>query len=194
MFYLSRRWVLDCCYVFKVLFDRLTPLVGLNTWIYWIPRQHTLSIILTAQANTSLKTWYQPISIKIVYRDVHHFWYRCGIFLLFSYHLLYGIVVVYTDLSGKEPLWQVAVVRSGSLGGVMASTLAQNARDEGFIVTLGAIFPILSHPWHWCHDQDPTKLCAVWLLNLPCVCMCKVIACMYVILSIKRLTIPGRRV
>ena len=35
------------------------------------------------------------------------------------------------------------------------------------------------------------NLCTVWLLNLPCVCICKGIACMYVIVSIKRLTVPG---
>ena len=33
--------------------------------------------------------------------------------------------------------------------------------------------------------------CALWLINLPCVCICKDTACMYVIVSIKRLTIPG---
>ena len=40
-------------------------------------------------------------------------------------------VVVYSDLSGKEPHRQVGVGRvmtSGSLGGVMVSTLARNAR------------------------------------------------------------------
>ena len=38
------------------------------------------------------------------------------------------------------------VVTSGSLGGVIVSTLAQNARDEGLIPILGAIFPIFITP------------------------------------------------
>ena len=37
------------------------------------------------------------------------------------------------------------------------------------------------------------KLCAVWLLNLPCVCKMAII-CVYVIVSIKKLTIPGGQV
>ena len=32
------------------------------------------------------------------------------------------------------------------------------------------------------------KLCTEWLVNLPCVCVCKSIACMYVNVSINRLT------
>ena len=54
-------------------------------------------------------------------------------------------VIVCTDLSGKEPHRQVGVGRvgtSGSLGGIIVSTLSQNARDLGSIPTLGAIFPI----------------------------------------------------
>ena len=54
-------------------------------------------------------------------------------------------VLVCTDLSGKEPHRQVGmgrVMTSGSLGGVMLSTLAQNARDIGSMSTLGTIFPI----------------------------------------------------
>ena len=46
-----------------------------------------------------------------------------------------GIVVVLTDLWGKEPHKQVGVGRvmaSGSLGGVMVSTLTWNARDVRF--------------------------------------------------------------
>ena len=37
------------------------------------------------------------------------------------------------------------------------------------------------------------KLHDVWLLNLLCLCICMAIACMYAIVSIKRLTIPGGR-
>ena len=48
-----------------------------------------------------------------------------------------------------EPYRQVGmgrVVTSGSLVGVMVSTLAWNARDVGYIPTLDAIFPILITP------------------------------------------------
>ena len=38
------------------------------------------------------------------------------------------------------------------------------------------------------------KLAAAWLLNVPCECVCEVTACMYEIVSIKRLTIPVGRV
>ena len=63
------------------------------------------------------------------------------------YYTIY-IVVVCTDLSGKEPHRQVGVgrvVASRSLSSVMVSTLAQNARDLGSISTLGAIFPMFTH-------------------------------------------------
>ena len=52
-----------------------------------------------------------------------------------------------TDLSGKESHTQVGVdmvVTSGSLGGVMVSILAWNARDVDSILSLGAIFPIFT--------------------------------------------------
>ena len=46
------------------------------------------------------------------------------------------------------------------------------------------------------HDQDLVQV--VWFFNLPCLCMCvytyilcMITACIYVIVSIKRLTIPG---
>ena len=54
--------------------------------------------------------------------------------------------VVCIDLLGKEQHKQVCVDRvatSRSLGGLMASTPAWNARDVGSIPALGAIFPIL---------------------------------------------------
>ena len=38
------------------------------------------------------------------------------------------------------------VVKSGSLGGIMDSTLSRNARDVGIIPTLGTIFPIFITP------------------------------------------------
>ena len=56
-------------------------------------------------------------------------------------------VVGCTDPSGKELHRQVGmgiVVTSGSLHGVMVSTLTQSARDVGSIPTLGTIFS--SHP------------------------------------------------
>ena len=58
-------------------------------------------------------------------------------------------VVVYTDLLGKKLHRQVdvgTVVTSGSLGGIMVSTLAQNASDVGSIPLLGTIFPIFITP------------------------------------------------
>ena len=57
--------------------------------------------------------------------------------------------VVCTDLSGKELYRQVGngrVMTLGSLGDVMVSTLAQNARDMGSIAALGAIFAIIITP------------------------------------------------
>ena len=77
------------------------------------------------------------------------------------------------------------------------STLICNARDVGSIPALGTVFSIFH--FHLTHDTGAMnrilyKLCTVWLLNLPYVCICKVIACMYVIVSIKRLTSPEGRV
>ena len=56
-------------------------------------------------------------------------------------------VVGCTDLSGKELHRQVGMgkmVTSVSLGGIMVSTLAWNARDVGSI--LGTVFPIFITP------------------------------------------------
>ena len=39
-----------------------------------------------------------------------------------------------------------SLVTSVNLGGVMVSTLARNARDEGSIVAIGALFPISITP------------------------------------------------
>ena len=38
------------------------------------------------------------------------------------------------------------VVTSGNLGGVMVSRLARNERDVGWILALGAIFPMFIRP------------------------------------------------
>ena len=43
---------------------------------------------------------------------------------------------VSTDLSGKEMHTEVSMVTSGSLGGVMLSTLTQNARDVSTVFKL----------------------------------------------------------
>ena len=54
-------------------------------------------------------------------------------------------VVVCTDLSGKQPHRQISAgskVASGSLGCVMVSLLARNARDVGSIPALGIVFHI----------------------------------------------------
>ena len=58
-------------------------------------------------------------------------------------------VVLYNDLSGKELHRQVGtgrVMTSGSLGGVMVSTLAQDARVVGTIPILAVIFPMFITP------------------------------------------------
>ena len=55
------------------------------------------------------------------------------------------LVVVCTDFWDKEPYRKVGVgsmVTSGTLCGVMVSTLAQNAKDVGLIPALGTIFLI----------------------------------------------------
>ena len=70
------------------------------------------------------------------------------------YYIIDAIIyiIIYISmifLPGKGPHKQVGmgrVVTSGSLGGVMFRTLAQNARDVGLIPTLGAIFPIFITP------------------------------------------------
>ena len=59
------------------------------------------------------------------------------------------IEIVCTDLSCKELHIHVGVGEmetSGSLDGVMFSTLVQNARDMGSIPALGRIFPIFISP------------------------------------------------
>ena len=58
-------------------------------------------------------------------------------------------MVVCTDLSGKEPHSQVGVsmvIRSGSVCGVMVSTMVQKARDVGYISVLGTGAPIFITP------------------------------------------------
>ena len=50
------------------------------------------------------------------------------------------------------------VVTSGNLGGVMVCKLAQNAKDVGLILALGAIFPIcVTFRTLTSHDQEPVK-------------------------------------
>ena len=73
------------------------------------------------------------------------------------YIYIIGLVVC-TDLSGEELLRQGCVgrvVASGSLPGVMLSTLARNARDVGSIPTLSTIFPMSIKPMTL--DQDPVQ-------------------------------------
>ena len=109
-------------------------------------------------------------------------------------HKRYRSVVACTDLLSQEhrQVGMGVVVISGSLSGGMVSTLICNSRYLGSISALGAILPIsITLMTPVAMTMIMYKLHAVWLLNLPGVCKCKVIACMYVILSIKRLTIPG---
>ena len=62
------------------------------------------------------------------------------------------LVIVCTDLSGKEPYRQART--SEGLVGVMVRTLVRNGRDVGLIPALGAIFFIfINHPWYYyCHS------------------------------------------
>ena len=47
---------------------------------------------------------------------------------------------------------------SGRLGGVMISTLVQNARNVGLNPSLGTIFPIFRHIHDVdCNDHDPVQ-------------------------------------
>ena len=58
-------------------------------------------------------------------------------------------VVVCTDLLGNEPHRKIdegSMVTSGSLGGVIVSTLAWNATGMCLIPPLGTIFPIFIIP------------------------------------------------
>ena len=95
----------------------------------------------------------------------------------------------------KEPHRQTGmdrVMTSGSLGGVMVSKQIQNAKDVCSMTSLDTMFPIFITP----STLDAVimiLLCAVWVLNLPYVCLCKITVCVYVIVTIKRLTISGRQ-
>ena len=95
-----------------------------------------------------------------------------------SVDILITSVVVCIDLSGKEPRRQVGVgivLTSGSLHGVMVAHW--NARDVGLSPALGTIFTIFITPTASSMTTILYKLHGVWLLNLPCVCICTVISC-----------------
>ena len=67
-----------------------------------------------------------------------------------------------------------------------ASTLVWNARDMYSSPNLGTVFPMFITPATMVTmAMNLYKLHAVWLVNLPCVGICKAIACMYVIVSNK---------
>ena len=100
-------------------------------------------------------------------------------------------VVVCTDLFDKElhRLEEVGrVVTSGSIGDVMVSKLAQNARDVGSIPIFIPLMILVAM------TMILYKLCTVLLLELPYVCLCKVTAFMYVIININKSTIAGGQV
>ena len=83
------------------------------------------------------------------------------------------------------------VVISEGLGGGMVSTLAQVARDLCSNHALGSVFPtFITHTTLVAMTMILYKLCTVWLLNLPCVCVCEVTDGMDVFVSIERLAIP----
>ena len=68
------------------------------------------------------------------------------------------------------------VVTSQSFDGKVVSTLALDARDIGSIPTLGT-FPTFIPPTTVSKfARVRYKLCAVWLLNLSCMCIYKVTA------------------
>ena len=70
------------------------------------------------------------------------------------------------SVDSREPTW------------CNGSTLAQNIRDVGSIPALGTLFPVFITPITLvAMARILYKLYAVWLLNLPCVYICKVIAC-----------------
>ena len=84
------------------------------------------------------------------------------------------------------------MVTTGSLGGLMVSTLSWNTRDVGSVPALGTIFHIVIALTTLIGMTIKLyKLRTVWLLKLPCVCIGRCLAYMYVIVSIKRFTIPG---
>ena len=81
------------------------------------------------------------------------------------------------------------MVRSGSLCGVMVA-LAQNARDVGLSPALGTIFPIFITPLTLVLLTELVQAMCCTVVE-PTLCICKAIACIYVIVSIKRIKIPG---
>ena len=85
------------------------------------------------------------------------------------------------------------VLTTESLGGVMVSTLAQNARDVGSIPDLGALFPIYVRHLTLVAMTMIQAVCCMVVEPTP-VYVCTVTAYMYIVISIKRLTIPGGRV
>ena len=75
--------------------------------------------------------------------------YVCIICVLCRLCIMYKIVVVCTNLWGKDLHRQVGVgivVTSGSRCGGFGSTLAWNARDVALIPALGTIIPIFITP------------------------------------------------
>ena len=74
----------------------------------------------------------------------------------------------------------------------MVSTLAWNGRNVGMIAALSTMFPIFIAPMKLVAvSMILYKLCVVWLLN-PTLCLYMYgHSLYYVIVSIKRLTIPG---
>ena len=82
----------------------------------------------------------------------------------------------------REPTW------------CSGSTLAQNARDVGSSPTLGTVFHIFVTSTTLVTRtmiQDPVQATRCMVVELT---LCMYIACMYVMVSIKRLTILGERV
>ena len=85
-------------------------------------------------------------------------------------------VVVCTDLSDEEPYREVGVdsmVTSGSLGGVMVSTLARNAIDVALIPLSRHNISYLIHtPMTLvCGDHDPVQAMHCMAVK-PTLCMC----------------------
>ena len=82
------------------------------------------------------------LSLYIYYYRYYYYHYTIiMMIIIYIYIIIIIIVVIWTDLSqGREDVGKV--VTSRSLGGVMFSTLAWNARHMHSILTLGAIVPI----------------------------------------------------
>ena len=181
-----------------------TPWVGKSNWLRLSPphlipyhRQNRTKLLLpwhkTATNRTLLMSLFRHrTSPTSTYS--HHSRMYLSIWLIVWEVTAYYCTSLHADLWGKELHTQVGVgivVTSGKPMWCNGSKMAWNGRC-GFDSCSGY------NVSHFCHIHDTGlilyKLHVVWLLNLPCVCVCKANAFMYVIVSINKLTIPWGQV